>query len=74
MKPRKKEDLTVEEIREIILRHEGSMSQVAFALGIRPNGVSMTLAGKATSARIIDACRAKALELLSMERRKGAVA
>ena len=55
------------EVRAILKRHDGSISEVARQLGVTTQSVSMYLRGKGTSERIADATHAKALELLAKE-------
>jgi len=61
-------ELGPEEIRTVLLRHEGSISWIAEKLEVRASTVSVVLSGRAASKRIISACRRKALSLLEQER------
>jgi predicted transcriptional regulator len=56
------------EIHTILHRHKGSIAAVARDLGVTITSVSMCLRGRGTSARIEEALRKKALELLEQER------
>jgi len=55
------------EIREVLKRHNGSISRIAEQLGITSVTVSMWARGKMTSKRIHKAAEAKARELLKLE-------
>lgn len=55
------------EIRKIFKRNFGAAMAVAKALDISHVSVSLWLKGKTTSARVAEACEAKALELLAEE-------
>jgi hypothetical protein len=70
----KKQELTISEIREILLRHEGAMSEIARALEVRPAAISQTLTNKMSSTRILAACRAEAEKFLRQESRQGSAA
>src|ERR1051326_7332379 len=61
-------ELAIAEIRQILLRHEGTITSIANELGVRSGAVSQTLSGKAASKRIEEACRAKAFALLKQEK------
>lgn len=56
------------DIRKVLQRHTGSISQVARDLGISHVSVSLWLKGRSTSARIADAANSKALQLLDKEK------
>lgn len=70
----KKQNLTVPEIRLILLRHSGSMTEIAAELGIRSSSVSFVLSGQRASERVVEAARQKAESLLRREARAGSVA
>lgn len=55
------------QIREVMLRHRGSMTEVARSLGIDPINISQYLKGIGRSARVADACKRKAIALLMKE-------
>jgi len=57
------------EVREILKRHDGSLSQIAASLNPRVSAqsVSLVLKGLSKSRRIFAACEAKARELLKQE-------
>lgn len=70
----KKSDLTIPEIRQILLRHEGTISALAGELDVRPAAVSQMLTERMASKRILAAARARAELLLREEGRAGSVA
>ena len=62
------------EFREILLRHEGSITEIARQLDVRPATVSQVLSGKGASSRIMEACKLKAKYLRAKEMRGAAKA
>lgn len=60
------------QVREILKRHRGSISQIADELGITTTSVSMWLRGRGVSRRIEAASQVKALQLLKSEDRDAA--
>ncbi len=61
--------LELAEVARILRRHKGSLVQIADALGVRGTAITLVIDGKSTSARIAQAARLKALELLEIESR-----
>lgn len=55
------------EIRKVLQRHRGEMIRLAQALSVNRITVSNVLAGRMTSARILNAAEARAHELLELE-------
>lgn len=68
MKELQQAELRRVEIREILKRHEGSITALANELGLKVPTVSGWLYGKTKSKRIADAAHEKALDLLKQER------
>jgi predicted transcriptional regulator len=60
------EDLNRDEIARILVRHAGSKAEVARRAGVKPNAVSMWLAG-GPNANVEAVAKAHALELLDKE-------
>lgn len=58
------------QIREVLLRHTGSIARIAESLGVTSVTVSMVMRGKMTSKRVYAAAEAKALELLQLEKKQ----
>jgi transposase-like protein len=54
-------------IAEILLRHRGSVSEVAREINVTKQSVSQWLSGRMDSKRIGEACKAKAEQLLVQE-------
>lgn len=65
---------TARQVRKILLRHKGAMSQIATELGVRRTAVSQTLAQRMVSGRILEATRVKAELLLEQESQQGSAA
>ena len=62
-------ELNLLEIRRILRRHKGAMAEIARNLGVSITSVSMVVGRpKRPSKRILDAARAKALQLLEQEK------
>jgi DNA-binding LacI/PurR family transcriptional regulator len=59
------------EIREILKRHK-AIAQLARELGVSRVTVGLVLRGRTTSARILDAARKRACELLEREEKRAA--
>lgn len=68
------EELTVEQIYAIISRHRGAATQLAAEIEVSKTTLSTVLRGKFTSKRVLDAAKARALELLESERAEKAAA
>jgi hypothetical protein len=64
------ENLSRQEIRDVLRRHEGAITTLAAELGVSTQAVSGWFRG-APSKRIGAACLAKAIALLGMEQRQG---
>ena len=65
--------LGIPRIREVLKADEGSMRDIALSCGVTDTMVSHVLAGRRKSARILQAARTKAQELLSNCGKKGKV-
>lgn len=64
------QELTIKEIRKILLRHPPSITQIADKLDVRASTVSIVLQEKSGSERIVEACRKLAHTLLEQEQRE----
>lgn len=64
--------LSRQEIRKVFARTHGAAAKLAVDLGVSRTTVGLVLRGKVTSARVLAAAEAKALELLAARESKAA--
>lgn len=64
------DEMPREQVRAIIARHRGAVKEIAVSVSRSSCTVSMVLRGECTSAHVLAAARAKAKELLALERKR----
>jgi hypothetical protein len=63
------DQLTRGQMRKILLKHRGELARIALETQVSPTAVTLVLAGKSKSGRIMDACRKRVAEIQEAEAR-----